>query len=239
MSLTTQTPSTLFILATILSASSLASASSPSVASPQRLPLLPDLPPWSLSLPACRLDRNLKEIHYSEKAVRAHVNLDDGSETLGDSYVLLSTDDEVRLSSLALTERELEALPRDNTASMTHGLRTSSEWFEPSAPTETAPPALIPAADESDYNGSDYNDSDYNDSTYFLCCNWHHRTYVGITGGLVFAIMTVGMMLVLKVFLRRNRQTRRKARRGNLGFGFVQREVVAESVTEIEKAGLL
>jgi hypothetical protein len=56
---------------------------------------------------------------------------------------------------------------------------------------------------------------------------------------LVFALMTVGMMLVLKVILRRNRQTRREARRGNLGFGFVQREVIAESVTEIEKAGLL
>ena len=229
MSLTTQTPSTLFILATILSASSLASTSSPSVASPQRLPLLPDLPPWSLSLPACRLDRNLEEIHYSEKVVRVHVNLDDGSETLGDSYVLLGTDDEVRLSSLALTERELETLPRENTAPMTHGLRTSSEWFEPSAPTETTPPVLIPAADESDYN----------DSAYFLRYNWHHRTYIGITGGLVFALMTVGMMLVLKVILRRNRQTRREARRGNLGFGFVQREVVAESVTEIEKAGLL
>jgi|ERR1700722_20038497 hypothetical protein len=229
MSLTTQTPSTLYILATILSASSLALASSPSAASPQRLPRLPDLPPWSLSLPARRLDRNLEEIHYSEKVVRVHVDLDDGSETLGDSYVLLDTDDEVRLSSLALTERELETLPRDNTALMTHGLRTSSEWFEPSAPTETALPALIPAADESDYN----------DSAYFLRCNWHHRMYIGITSGLVFALMTVGMMLVLKVFWRRNRQARRKARGEKLGFGFVQREVVAESVTEIEKAGLL
>jgi hypothetical protein len=226
MSLTTQTPSTLFILATILSVSSLASASSPSAASPQRRPLLPDLPPWSLSLPAHRLDCNLEEIHYSEKVVRVHVNLDDGSETLDDSYVLLDTDDEVRLSSLALTERELETLPRDNTASMTHGLRTSSEWFEPSAPTETA---LIPAVDESDSN----------DSAYFLRCNWHHRTYIGITGGLIFALMTVGMMSVLKVFWRRNRQARRKARRENLGFGLVQREVAAESVTEIEKAGLL
>ena len=44
---------------------------------------------------------------------------------------------------------------------------------------------------------------------------------------------------MLKVFWRRNRQARRKARRENLGFGFVQREVVAESVTEVEKAGLL
>ena len=229
MSLTTQTPSTLFILATILSASSLASASSPSAASPQRLPLLPNLPPWSLSPPACRLDCNLEEIHYSEKVVRVDVSLDDGSETLGDSYVLLDTDDEVRLSSLALTERELDALSRDNTASMTHGLRTSSEWFEPSAPTETARPALIPEEDESDYNGS----------AYFLYCNRHHRTYIGIIGGLVFALMTVWMMLALKAFWRRNRQARRKARRENLGFGFVQREVVAESVNEIEKAGLL
>ena len=229
MPLTTQTPSTLFILATILSASSLASSSSPSAASPQRLPRLADLPPWSLSLPACRLDRNLEEIYYSEKVVRVDVSLDDGSETRGDSYVLLGTDDEVRLGSLALTERELEILLRDNIASMTHGFRTSSEWFEPSAPTETAPPALIPAEDESDYN----------DSTSFLCCNWHHRAYIGITGGLVFALMTVGMMLVLKVFWRRNRQARRKARRDNLGLGFVQREVVAESMTEIEKAGLL
>ena len=121
MFLTTQTPSTLFILATILSASSLASASSPSAASPQRLPRLPDLPPWSFSLPGCRLDHNLEEIHYSEKVVRVDVSLDDGSETLGDSYVLLGTDDEVILSSLALTERELETLPRDNIASMTHG----------------------------------------------------------------------------------------------------------------------
>ena len=229
MTLTTHTPSILFILATILSTSPLASASSHSAASPQRLPRLADLPPWSLSLPGCRLDHNLEEIHYSEKVVRVDVRLDDGSETLDDSYVLLGTDDEVRLSSLALTERELETLPRDNIASMTHGLRTSSEWFEPSAPTETAQPALIPAVYESAYN----------DSAYFLCCNWHHRTYIGIIGGLVFALMTVGMMLVLKVFWRRNRQARRKARRENLGFGFVQREVVAESVAEVEKAGLL
>jgi hypothetical protein len=228
MSLNTQTPSNLFILATILSASSLASASSPSAASLQRLPRLPDLPPWSLSLPAGRLDRNLEEIHYSEKGVRVHVNLDDGSETLGDSYVL-GTDDEVRLSSLALTERELETLPGDNAASMTCGLRTSSEWFEPSAPTDRAPPALIPAADESDYD----------DSAYFLHCNWHHRTYIGIIGGLVFALMTVGMMAMLKVFWRRSRQARRRARRESLGLGCVQREVGAESGTEIEKAGLL
>jgi hypothetical protein len=226
MSLITQIPSNLFILATILSISSPASASSPSAASPQRLPLLPDLPPWSLSLPACRLDRNLEEIQYSEKVRRVHVNLDDGPETLGDSHVLLGTDDEVRLSSLALTERELETLPRDDTAL---GLRTSSEWFEPSAPTETAPPALILAADESDYD----------DSAYLLRCNWHHRTYIGIIGGMLFALMTVGMMLVLKAFWRRNRQARRKARRENLGLGFVQRAVVAESGAEIEKAGLL
>jgi hypothetical protein len=229
MPLTTQTPSTLCILATILSASSLALASSPSAASQQRLPLLPDLPPWSLSLPAHRLDRNLEEIHYSEKVVRVHVDPDDGPETLGDVYVILDTDDEARLSSLALTKRELETLPRDNAASMTHGLRTSSESFEPSAPTETALPVLIPAADESDYN----------DPAYFLRCNWHHRTYIGITGALVFALMAVGMMLVLKVFRRRSRQARRKARRESLGFGFVQREIVAESATENEKAGLL
>jgi hypothetical protein len=98
MSLNIQTLSNFFILTTILSASSLASASSPSAASSQRLPRLPDRPPWSHSLPAGRLDRNLEEIHYSEKVVRIHVNLDDGSETLGDSYAFLGTDDEVRLS---------------------------------------------------------------------------------------------------------------------------------------------
>ena len=98
MSLNAQIPSNFFILTTILSASSLASASSPSAASPQRVLHLPNLPPWSLSLPAGRLDCNLKEIHYSEKVVRIHVNRDDGSETLDDSYVFLGTDDEVRLS---------------------------------------------------------------------------------------------------------------------------------------------
>jgi hypothetical protein len=228
MSLNTQTPSNLLILTTILSTSSLASASSPSTASPQRVPRLPNLPPWSLSLPAGRLDCNLKEIHYSEKVVRLHVNLDDGSEALGDSYVL-GTDDEVRLSSLTLTERELEALPRDIAASMTHGLRTSSEWFEPSAPTETAPPALIPAADESDYD----------DSAYTLHYNWHHRTYIGIIGGLAFALMTVGMISVLKVFWRRSRQARWRVRGDSIGPGFVQREFGAVSGTEIEKARLL
>ena len=228
MSLNTQTPSNLFILTTILSASSLASASSPSAGSPQRVPRLPDQPPWSHSLPAGRLDYNLEGNRYSEKVVRVHVNLDDGSETLGDSHVL-GTDDGVRLSRLTLTKRELEALPRDNAASMTRGLRTSSEWFEPSAPTETAPPAFIPAADELDYD----------DSAYTLHYNWCHRTYIGIIGGLAFALMTVGMMSVLKVFWRRSRQARRRARGESLGLGFVQREFGAVSGTEVEKARLL
>ena len=228
MSLNTQTPFNLFILTTILSASSLASASSPSADSPQRVPRLPGLPPWSLSLPAGRLDYNLEGIRSSEKVVRVHVNLDDGSETLGDSHVL-GTDDGVRLSRLTLTKRELEALPRDNAASMTHGLRTSSEWFEPSAPTETAPPALIPAADELDYD----------DSAYTLHYNWRHRTYIGVIGGLAFALMTIGMMSVLKVFWRRSRQARRRARGENLGLGFVQREFSMVPGTEIEKVRLL
>jgi hypothetical protein len=217
-----------FILNIILSTSSLASASSAFAASPQRLPRRSDLPPWSNSLPTGRLDRNLEEIHYSGKVVRLH-DLDDGPETLDDSYDLLRTGDEVRLNSLALTVRELETLPRDNAALMTHGFRTSSEWFEPSAPTEMAPPALSAAADEADYD----------DSAYFLHCDWHHRQYIGIISGLVVVLMVIGAMSVLKLLWRRSRQARRRARRERLGLGLVQQEVGVEPGTTVEKVRLL
>ena len=82
-----QTRSNLLILTTILSASSLASASSAAPAVdvlPGHHPTLPDLPPWSLSLPAGRLDYNLHEIPYSEKLVPVQTHPDVGSETAED-----------------------------------------------------------------------------------------------------------------------------------------------------------
>lgn len=95
MPLHLQTRPSLLMLATIISASSLALASNPVAAtddSPGRLPRVLDRPSWALPLPAGRLDRNLEEIHYSEKAVHVHTYLDDVSETVDDGYVLSGTD---------------------------------------------------------------------------------------------------------------------------------------------------
>jgi hypothetical protein len=238
MPFNTQTRSNLLVLATILSASSLASATSPTApidALPERIPRVSDLPPWSPLPPAGRLDRNLKAIRYSGKVVPVQAYLDDGSETLDDSHAVPGTD-KFSLARRTLIEGELEALPKDEAGSsilsMTNGLRTNSEWFPPSAPTESSSLALIPVA-------ADTNAEDSTLSKELAHCNWLDGTGIGGIGVLVFAVMAAGTMVVLRLLWRRSVRARRRARKENLGLGFVKWEVDMQPGSEIEKAGLL
>jgi hypothetical protein len=238
MSLNLHTCPSLLVLATIIAASSLALASNPAAAtgdSPGRLPRVLDRPSWALPLPAGRLDRNLKETHYSEKTGHVQTYFDDGPETVDGSYVLPGTD-QVRIAPRALTEGELDILPGhvagSSMPSIMNGLRTSSEWFPPSAPTESAPPAFVSVegdigADESAL-GTDLEH-----------CKWLGRKHMAFVGALVFTLTAAGTMLVVRLLWRWRLRLRRRAKKESLGLGYVKRELDTHPGSGIEKAGLL
>jgi hypothetical protein len=95
MALNSYTRSNILILAIVLSTSPIVSASSLSGTvdmTPDRLPRIPDRPLWALSFTADQLDRNLKDIGYSEMVVHTQTSLDDESVPADDSYVLPETD---------------------------------------------------------------------------------------------------------------------------------------------------
>ena len=239
MSLSSQARSNLLVLAAILSTSSLATASRPTEAddtSPEHLTHPLDLPLWSLSPPPARLDRNLEELHYSDKAVPPQAHLKDGSEAADDSDGLSETADQMRIARRDLSERRPDGLPEhdagSSTPSMTHGHCTSSKWFQPSAPTDTSAPPLIAVP-------ADLDPDDYTLGMDLLHCDWLEMSYITVTGALLFTLMAAGTVLMLRSLWRRAIQMRRRARKESLGLGFVMRDVDAQRRNELEKAGLL
>ena len=226
MSLDGQAHSNILILATILSASSLASTSIlPAIldTSPDHLPRIPDLPPWSPSPPPARLDRNLQDSHHPAKAISSQAYPDRRAEAIDQSHdVLPATDAETRLGRRTLSEREPNVLARKDRGvslpSMTHELSMSSEWFQPSAPTNTAPPVLIPELE-------DTTAYDTASSAGLLDCNWLDGTYTSVIGVLVFAVTAAGTMFVLRLLWRQGLRARRRAREEGIGLELVRREL--------------
>ena len=109
---------------------------------------------------------------------------------------------------------------------MTHGLRMSSEWFQPSAPTDTAPPVLIPELDSA--SGADLWD-----------CSWLDGPYTSVIGVLVFAVMAAGTLSVSRLLWRRGLRARRRARKEGVGLGLVSRELENLPGNQFAQAGLL